>query len=141
MSSSLDLGQERFTGFFLGRLFYVTHHCHYEWDREIKNPKNAALGFVQTSVTGSDVHFLTFRGALCPLIFLPLLLLMLTIGIIKGIPDQMGMNAIIAFVITVIYAPIDALIESATMRSEDGQRALLSMLTDPTDPLANYNNV
>lgn len=141
MSSSLDFGRERFTGFFLGRLFYVTHHCHYEWDREFKNPKNAALGFVKTSVTGSDVHFVTFRGALCPLIFLPLLLLSLTISIIKGNPDYMGINTIIAIVIPLIYASIDAFIESTTMRSEDGQRALLSMLTDPTDPMANYNNV
>lgn len=141
MSSSLELGMERFTGFFLGRLFYVTHHCCYEWDRQINNPKNAALGFVKASATGCDVHFITFRGAMCPLVFLPLLLCMLAMGIVNGTPDNIEVSTIIALVVTVLFAPISAFIESTTIRSEDAKRALLSMLVDPTDPLANYNNV
>ena len=141
MSGHLELGQERFTGFFLGRLFYATYHSGYEWNRRITNQKNAAMGYVKRTNAGCEVRFLRFRGAMCPLVFLPFLLCMLAMGIIEGAPNDIMASTIISLVVTVILAPILTLIESMTIQSEDGQRALLSMLVDPTDALANYNNV
>lgn len=141
MSSSLELGQERFTGFFLGRLFYVTYHSGYEYDRRLNNPKNAALGYVKETSTGCDVRFLTFRGAMCPLVFLPLLLCMLACSIVIGAPDNIQMSSIIALIVTVLYAPIEALIEFMNERAEEGHKTLLSMLIDPTDPYANFDHV
>ena len=75
MSGHFELGQERFTGFFLGRLFYVTHHAGYEWNRRITNEKSAALGYVKKVETGCEVHCIRFRGMLCPLQFIPFYLI------------------------------------------------------------------
>ena len=38
MSGHFD-HHERFTGFFLGSFFHITHHAEYEWDRRYKSLK------------------------------------------------------------------------------------------------------
>ena len=142
MSSSLDFGQERFTGFFIGRLFYVTHHCDYEWDRRLSSPKNATMGYVGNAANGCSVRFLTARGMMCPLVFLPVLCIMLFAGVLMGAKyDNVQMSVVIALIVTVIYAPINALIELMSERSEAGHKALLSMLMDPTDPYTNIEKM
>ena len=144
MSSHFEFGCERFTGFFLGRLFYVTYHSGYEWNRRITNQKNAAMGYVKRTDDGCEVRFVRFRGPLCPLQFLPFLLIMLACSLFFFSADPLvdaPTRMIIGLIATVITALITAFIESMTERSEDGRRTLLSMLIDPYDSLANYDKV
>ena len=146
MSGHFEFGCERFTGFFLGRLFYVTYHSGYEWNRKITNQKNAAMGYIRRTETGSEVRFLRFRGVLCPLelipTYLPILLMILYLNSQEVYaPGKFRFMMIFYHIIMAILVPISALMESMTERSEDGRRTLLSMLMDPKDSLANYNNV
>ena len=146
MGSHFDFGSERFTGFFLGNCFYVTHHAGYEWNRRYTNQKNAALGYVCKADDGCDVRFIRFRGMLCPAQFLFILLLfvpiltfaMLTHGIMNAEVFLLGLG--ISFAAVAITAPISALIESLTERSEEGRRILLAFLIDPSDPFSYLNN-
>lgn len=144
MSGHLELGQERFTGFFLGRLFYVTYHSGYEWNRRITNQKNAAMGYVKRTENGCEVRAIRFRGALCPLIFFPALAIILAFCIFTrefySESDNL-FRLIMGVVLTVVSALIGTLIECMTERSEDGLKTLLSMMLDPTDPLVNYDKV
>ena len=75
LGSYFAWGTERFTGWFLGRFFYVTHHAGYEWNRRITNQKNAAFGYVRKTEHGSDVRCFLFQGVLCPQYLLPYLLI------------------------------------------------------------------
>ena len=147
MGAHSDFGSERFTGFFVGSCFYVTHHAGYEWNRRISNQKNAAMGYVKKAEEGCDVHFIRFKGAMCPLVFLPLFLIMGLVLSFGALTNQLwhGYTHLliwaIAFAVTAITAPISALMESMTDQSEDGRRSLLSMLVDPSDPYKNYNHI
>ena len=147
MSGHFEFGCERFTGFFLGRLFYVTYHSGYEFNRRITNQKNAAMGYVKQTEAGCEVRFLRFRGALCPAQFLSLLLTLLLLFAIPMLLEVGWHSQAFlflcgcAFVLTAITAPIATLMECLTENSEDGRRTLLSMLIDPYDALANYDNV
>lgn len=136
MEGHFDLGRDRFTGFFLGPCFYVTYHSGYEWDRRYSNPKNAAMGYVKETEDGCEVWFWRFRGALCPLVFFPLLLTMIVLCVFLYGKD----SVLLAMISTVIVAPVETLFESFTARSEEGKWTLLSFLKDPSDPYANYNN-
>ena len=69
MSGHFD-HHERFTGFFLGSFFHITHHAEYEWDRRYKSPKNAAVGYIKQTADGCEVRFFLARGLLCPAQFL-----------------------------------------------------------------------
>ena len=139
MYSHFEFGHERFTGFFLGRIFYVTYHSGWEWGRKITNQKNAALGFVRKTATGCNVHFLGFRGLLCPILFIQTYLLLMLYGLVtKTLCEMYALNMA---VLMLFYAPCYTFFEFLTAKSLDGRRCLLSMLLDPTDPLANYYNV
>lgn len=140
MDSHFDLGSERFTGFFLANCFYVTHHAGYEWNRRITNQKNAAMGYVKKCDNGCEVHFLQFRGALCPLVFIPMLLVC-TMLYLLSTPNMESMQIWLCIGVLSVFAPISALVESFTERSEDGRRSLLSMLADPSDPYKNYRHI
>ena len=147
MGAHSDFGSERFTGFFIGSCFYVTHHAGYEWNRRISNQKNAAIGYVKKAEEGCDVRFLRFRGAMCPLVFLPISLVMGLVLSFTALMNQLqhGYTLLtawgIAFAVAAIAAPISALTESMTEGGEDGRRSLLSMLVDPSDPYQNYNHI
>lgn len=137
MGSPFSFFNERFTGCFLGSFFYVTHHAEYQWDRRFSNPKNAVLGYVRSADDGCRIRFVSFRGLLCPGQFLMTLLLCFLAGTIViwynnafdfiSLPLLFGL--ILAFV--AISAPISALFESMTERSEEGCNTLLSILYDP----------
>ncbi len=147
MSAHSEFGAERFTGFFAGRFFYVTHHCGYEWNRKITNQKNAAFGYVKESENGCEVHFIRFRGAFCPMVFLPLFLVLyaasVALFLYVGLQEFYGIGGIllislaIAGPILAISLPIATFWECLTEKSENGRRLLLSMLRDPTNPKEN----
>lgn len=137
LESHLSLGRERFCGLTGRKYFYVIHHCEQEWDRKYASPKNAALGYVVESEEGCDVHFMTFRGLLCP----SQLLLALVGTFVAGFFALWLANAlqhiltpmfwILWLLLNAIMAPLYALFESMTDRSEEGANALISFLYDP----------
>ena len=147
MGGHYDFGSDRFTGFFIGSCFYVTHHAGYEWNRRYSNQKNAAMGYVKETEEGCVVRFIRFRGAMCPLVFIPLFLslgLILTISaVLNGITGIAAILLpwILAFATSAVTAPITAFIESLTQQGEEGRRALLSMLLNPSDPYKNYRKI
>lgn len=146
MDGHFDFGTERFTGFFCGSYFYVTHHAGYEWNRRYTNQKNAAMGYVRETEEGCEVRFVRFRGLLCPAQFLFTLLLMalctVFIMLTEGFwePKALLIGLGISVAVTIISAPIATLIESLTERSEEGRRILLAFLIDPEDPFSYLNN-
>ena len=139
MSGHFD-HHERFTGFFLGSFFHITHHAEYEWDRRYKSPKNAAVGYIKQTADGCEIRFFLARGLLCPAQFLGFFLFFCVVltsmlawnGILNevGLPVSIG----ISFAATLLPSLVSAFFEGATDRSWEGREALLAMLKDPTDP-------
>jgi hypothetical protein len=140
MSASSDFGLERFTGFFAGSCFYVTHHCKYEWNRKITNQKNAAIGFVKDTERGCEVHFLCLKGLMCPLAFLFVAIttfpLVTLVAIRNRVMDLQQFWALY-YIVLLCVAPFSALFESFTEGSRYGKEMLLSLLKEPT---SNHNN-
>ena len=147
MEGHFEFGVERYTGFFLGKFFYVTHHTGYDLGQRYSNLKNAAIGYVNKNDNGCEVHFIRFRGLCCPLVFLSVWIVMglaLSFGILFRTQGDMKALSIVwalAFGATLLGALISTPIESLTYAGEEGRRCLLSLLFDPTDPYANINNV
>lgn len=125
--------QERFTGFALGPIFYVIHHTEYEFDRKFR-PTNAALGFMRSTENGCRLHFLTFRGLLCPSQFLLLFAITFFFCLLKA-DDILSMPILLAIMLPIelVYACINAFVESLSERSEDGRDKLLYLLTGKDD--------
>ena len=140
MGSRFALWSERFTGIFLGRIFYVTHHAGYEWDRRITNQKNAALGFIKATENGSEVRFLLFQSIFCPQYFL-LYLLICGGSVLGSLPAFRDLPFLIFFLLgIVIVTPIlVASLESLTEGSVEGRKCLLGLLADPADLFAYLN--
>lgn len=140
MDSVTNFGRERFTGMRLGKYFYVIHHCEHQYDRRFSTPKNAALGYVKDAGDGCEIHFMKFKGLLCPSQFLLYLLLSLLFTLVsRGIQGTLSFAKflLILGILLPIYfliVGITALIESTTERSMDGEDALLALLDDPTSP-------
>lgn len=145
MSAHSDFGAERFTGFFAGHFFYVTRHSRFEWNRKFTNPKNAALGYVKKTENGCQVRFIRFRGMLCPMEFLPLLLFCLSACLLvfawDGLSQYYPFALLLAFFCIAFYAPLETLLECMTEESEQGRRILLSFLKDPADPYGNLSYI
>ena len=137
MGSRLAWGAERFTGCFLGRLFYVTHHAGYEWNRRITNQKNAALGFVKKTKSGSEIRFLTFQSMLCPPLLIPYLLIA---GLYLFATFPVMKAHLPAFLLSVLILigmpPVVTFFESITDGSIEGRKHLLGLLVDPSDYFA-----
>ena len=147
MGGHFEFGVERYTGFFLGNCFYVTHHTGYDWEQRYTNLKNAAMGYVIKKENGCEVHFCRFRGLLCPLHFLTVWLIMGLVGSFGPLFETQGdiktltFFWILAFAATLLAALISVPFEGLTYAGEEGRRCLLSILLDPTDPYANIKNV
>lgn len=124
---------ERFAGFAIGPVFYVIHHSEYQHDRRYTSPKNAALGFIRNTENGCRLHFLTFRGLLCPSQFLVLYLIGLFFSIFKAAEyhEDLSLLPWIIFAILLVVAGVSAFAESCTERSEEGRYALLQLLSGP----------
>lgn len=145
MSSHTDFGVERFTGFFLGSCFYVTHHAGFEWNRKYTNQKNAAMGYVKQTENGCEVRFLRFRGMLCPMIFLPYFLILEAIVVMYFLSGQAAQDGIVAPVlytlVIVALALIETFFEGLYEESGTGRRMLLSLLHAPSDPYDDFPDI
>ena len=141
MGSFMDFAGDRFTGRFLGRLFYVTHHSGYEWNRRITNEKNGAIGYVRSHEDGCEVCFIRLKGAFCLGQFLFLLLMTAVMVAVAAL--EIGVwNPIYlwAFPIMLVVSAMSTLIESLTERSQEGMHILNALLLDPSDPFSYSNN-
>ncbi len=146
MGGHFTFGAERFTGFFLGKWFHVTHHAGYEWNRRYTNQKNAAVGYVKETENGCEVRFVCFKGALVPAQFLWILALMIPLAFLvalsEGVTDALVIRNVFLFMLIAALPAslIGTLFESLTERSEEGKRILLAMLLDPKDPFSYLSN-
>ncbi|MBQ8580089.1 MAG: hypothetical protein IJ448_05290 [Oscillospiraceae bacterium] len=145
MGSFAALGHERFTGLFLGRLFCVTYHSGYEWNRRISNQKNTALGYVCKNDDGCRVHYMHLKGLFSPPTFFLTGLLMTLALLAKFASDLTDLPSLwlipaLAFGATAIAAPIATLIESCTEKSREGAAILKAFLKDPSDPFSYLNH-
>ena len=141
MGSRFAIGSERFTGTFIGRVFYVTHHAGYEWNRKYTCQRNAALGYMKKAETGCEVRFLTFQSFLCPTVLIPYLLLIAILGIfafpgIFHMPGLLIVECIIALGMPLVYTAIEILTDG----SIEGRKCLLGLLADPADLFAYLNH-
>ena len=138
MSGHFDWN-ERFTGFFLGSCFHVTHHAGYEWDRRYASPKNAAVGYIKETENGCEVRYFLARGLLCPTQFISYFLTFTLILIaMMAFHDLLSVASIpvcigIGFVGTLVPAFISAAFEGLSERSFEGRQALLALLENPED--------
>lgn len=146
MSGHLELGAERYTGFFIGPFFYITHHAGHEWNRRITNEKNAAVGYIRKTEDGSEVRCMLFKGLLCPAQFLSLLFFTIAIVLLpllsSGIRNPATILTAMAYAtgIIVLMAPIATLFESLTERSQESRKNLIALLIDPADPFSYLHN-
>ena len=140
MDSVTHFGHERFTGMRMGKFFYVIHHSEHQYDRKFNSPKTAALGYVKDVSDGCEVHFMKFKGLLCPSQFLLYLVLSFLFALVTcGIQGSSSFSEFL--MILAIFLPIYFLIvgiatlfESMSDRSLESEDALLSLLDDPTSP-------
>lgn len=148
MDSHFALGAERFTGFFAGRCFCVTHHAGYEWNRKYTNQKNCAVGYVKQTDSGCEVRFLRFKGGFCPPQFIFLFLLILALLLFQVfLEGGLLINAAIAITLigislgaSLLGAAIETFFESLTAKSEEGRKILIALLMDPDDPFSYLHN-
>lgn len=147
MQGHFDFGQERFTGFFLGRFFSVTYHTGYEWNRRISNQKDTAIGYVHKTESGCEVRCVCLRALMAPTQFLPiyisLLLLLLAAMFLNGIWNLSAflLAALVGLGVLLIAAPISAVITSCTEDGETARKTIISFLLNPSDPYANYSKI
>ena len=142
MGSRFAFFTERFTGRFLGRLFYVTHHAGYEYDRRYTSPKNSALGYIKETKNGSEIHFLHFQGMLCPHFLLPyLLILSAYVALIFPALKERILILIFLVLFFVGYPLVATVLQSATDRSIEGEKSLFGLLHDPTDFFGYLNSI
>ena len=141
MGSRLAWGAERFTGCFLGRLFYVTHHAGFEWNRRITNQKNAALGIVKKTDTGCEVRCFRFQGALCPQ-YLIVYLLIFSAHLLGTWPVLLEKPILMFLSILIIVGTplLTTLFETFTDGSIEGRKNLMGLLFDPTDHFSYLNH-
>jgi len=139
MEGHFAFGQERFTGFFLGHCFYVTYHSGFDWQYKYNNQKNAAMGYVRKTEEGCEVRCMRFQAFMCPLVFIYVLLLFVGLCVFSSELKNLDLwlRIVIGFGISIVVAPIATLFESISDRSNEGRKAVYSLLLDPTDPFAN----
>lgn len=132
MDSHFQFLMERATGFFIGPLFCVTYHSGWEWNRRITNEKNTAIGFVRTKGDGCQVSFINIKGWLAPHYFIWYWLASCLMIALYGVdPELILTAALIMLPITAAVLGIDAMFQSMTERSDEGERELISILWDP----------
>ncbi len=125
--------QERFTGFFIGGFFSVTHHCEYSWFHRITSQMNSAIGFVSRSEDGCKIRFIKTKGILHPIRFLAFLACVIWMPITANF--HWWITALFALT-TLVIALISTFIESLTDGSIEGENALWALLLHPENPYA-----
>ena len=141
MGSRFALFSERFTGLFIGRLFYVTHHAGYEWNRQITSQTNSAWGYIKKTENGCEVRYHKAQSMFCPHLLLLYILIMAPpcFGLIQNI-DNLPFPVLLILLFIILFLPIIYTgLETSTEGSIEGEKALVGLLLDPTDYFAYLN--
>ncbi len=152
LSSFSDFGMERYTGIIIGRLFWVTYHSGYEWNRKITNEKNRAWGIVKDTKDGCRVYGFRTMGFLDPLMILVIFILYSTVAaacvyfrFAEGIWDSQECRefvvtmAVVVAVVTVLVVLCSGFMTSVTERGQIGKFHLLALLHHPDEPYNHLN--
>ena len=125
---------DHFTGFFIGKWFYLSHHGEREFGSRI-TPHCAAVGYMKETEKGSDIHFLSFRGLFCPSRFLVHLLICIGICLMHpGFKPYPVVDILIGIFIALGCATFYTLMEITIQRSKDCYDALMELMDDPIAP-------
>lgn len=131
------IGQERFSGHFIGPFFFITHHCYWEWNRRITAEMNNAIGFIRQTPTGTRAYYFRTKGFFQPFYFFAGLLgtaaWLLLIGTIAGALEEM-LPYILWFGLygALLLGLISAINSSITENGKIGRQILDYFLGDPT---------
>ncbi len=136
MESPLKLGRPRFTGLFLGRVFYVTYHSGFQHGSKYTNEKNTALAIVRKKENGCSVSCVHFAGLMAPLqsmgFFLTLFICICAVYIGREWP--VGVFALRCLSVTAVCACFSCILDSITDTGREGRRILDAYLMDPANP-------
>jgi hypothetical protein len=131
------IGQERFSGHFIGPFFFFTHHCYWEWNRRITAEMNNAIGFIRQTPTGTRLHYIRTRGIFQPFYtlvsFLAWSVLWLLIGLFaKALPELLPYVPLCGIYGTLLLWLCTAINSSITENGKIGREILDYFLGDPT---------
>jgi hypothetical protein len=145
MESPFRFGLERFCGFHLGGLFYVTHHCSHEWNRKITGERNTAIGIVRKDGDGCKARYFVIKGLLAPHCLLGMFLFCLAICLVVLLQEDVDpATRIFTLPISIVFPLFaglgTAVTEGMSERSEEGEKILRCMLLDPSDPFSFMNH-
>lgn len=139
IDNSFSFGETHVSGFVLGKVFSVTYHSGYEYDRRYGNPKNSAIGYVRQTEDGCEARFLHTTGLLYPFGYLFAVLYTIAIyvfyAIINYAPELLSFPLLAGFglLLPIVIIAIQAFGESFTDRSMDGAATLLCLMQDPKE--------
>lgn len=132
MGSFYAFGSERFVGTILGRFFSITYCSGWEWNRQITNEKNRAIGYVRAGEHGTEVHCIRLAGFTNPLSLISFFVIFLTMFAAFG-GFGLALSAIASLCTTILTAAVTALTDSLTERGQEGQRIVTAFLHNPQD--------
>ena len=132
LSSFSDFGMERYTGIIIGRLFWVTYHSGYEWNRKITGEINRAWGFVREKDGATEVRFIRGKGLLAPswMLFITIL------GVLTlcfNIGEMMTEYWPACFAISLVVGVTTAIQASFTENGIAGEGEITRFLRDPKE--------
>jgi len=125
-----DFWSERFTGFIIGRFFYVCHYAGKEFNRRVTDERHCAIGYVKPVGGKTSVSCLRFAGFSDPVSLVGIFLLCLGIFALCAydILSEIAWLALIPTGFAVLYS---AIAHSVTQRGVEGSKTLTALLTDP----------
>ncbi len=139
MENFRNFWDERFTGYFIGPVFFITHHCHIEWNRKITGERNNAIGFLRKSEGGCRVYFVHTTGLVSPTSLLFWFAFVwaafYVVGFLKGFSlpqEEWWVYPVISAVIMLITAIGSAISDALTENGIRGANTLLEFMLDPT---------
>lgn len=129
---------ERYTGRFIGPVFYITHHSYWEWNRRITGEMNNAIGFIKKTESGCTVHFIHTTGILNPFHLILFFLIFMIVGVFnfQDVPldkgEVLGIQLLISFTALIITSLITAISDALTENGLRGENCLYELMMDPT---------
>lgn len=129
---------ERYTGRFIGPVFYITHHSYWEWNRRITGEMNNAIGFIKKTESGCSVHFIHTTGILNPFHLILFFLIFMIVGVFnfQDVPldkgEALGIQLLISFTALIITSLITAISDALTENGLRGENCLYELMMDPT---------
>ena len=129
---------ERYTGRFIGPVFYITHHSYWEWNRRVTGEMNNAIGFIKKTESGCSVHFIHTTGILNPFHLILFFLFFMIVGVFsfRDLPldkgEALGILLLISFIGLIITALITAISDALTENGLRGESCLYELMMDPT---------